>query len=88
MPRMVITHAVVDIEQWLKGKAERASLISTVATDVTDHVALDGSKSVAITGDAHDIADVQAMLALPSPELADAMQRHGVLPPVTVYIEK
>ena len=24
MPKMVVTHAVVDIEKWLRGKAERA----------------------------------------------------------------
>ena len=24
MPRMVITHAVVDVERWLKGEEERA----------------------------------------------------------------
>ena len=24
MPKVVMTHAVVDVERWLKGKAERA----------------------------------------------------------------
>jgi hypothetical protein len=29
MPRVVITHAVVDIERWLKGKAGRAAAIES-----------------------------------------------------------
>jgi hypothetical protein len=28
MPKVVMTHAVVDIERWLKGKAERHSAVS------------------------------------------------------------
>ncbi len=88
MPKIVITHSVVDIERWLKGKAERAAVISAFATHVTDYVALDGSNTIAITADVHDLAGAQAMLATPSPEAAAAMERHGVLPPVAVYIEK
>ena len=42
MPKMVVTHAVVDIERWLQGKAERAA----------------------------------------------AEERHGVIQPITFYIEK
>ena len=41
MPKMVVTHAVVDVERWLKGKAERAAAIGPFATNVTDHVAAD-----------------------------------------------
>ncbi len=88
MPKIVITHAVVDVERWLKGKAERAAAISEFATNVTDHVAMDGSNTIAITADVHDLAGAQAMMASPSPETAAAMERHGVLPPLAVYIEK
>jgi hypothetical protein len=88
MPKIVITHAVVDVERWLKGKAERAATIGTYATNVTDHVAMDGSNSIAITADVHDLAGAQAMMASPSPEDAAAMERNGVLPPLAVYIEK
>lgn len=59
MPKMVITHPVVDIERWLKGKAERAAAIGPFATNVTDHVAADGSNNVAITADIHDMAGAQ-----------------------------
>lgn len=88
MPKMVVTHAVVDVERWLKGKAERAAAIGPFATNVTDHVAADGSNNVAITADINDIAGAQAMMASPSPEAAAQAESHGVLQPMTVYIEK
>ena len=88
MPKIVITHKVVDIERWLAGKAERASVISGYATQVTDYVAADGSNKIAVTADVNDMAGAQAMMASPSPEDAAAMERHGVIPPLTVYVEK
>jgi hypothetical protein len=88
MPKIVITHAVVDVERWLKGKAERAAVVGAYATQVTDHVAMDGSNNIAVTADIHDMAGAQAMMTSPSPEDAAAMERHGVIPPLTVYVEK
>ncbi len=88
MPKVVVTHAVVDIERWLRGKAERASAIGKHATNVTDHVAADGSKKVAVTAEIHDMVGLQAMMASPSPETTAQMERHGVIQPLTVYIEK
>jgi hypothetical protein len=88
MPKLVITHAVVDIERWLKGKEERIADFSPHARNVTDHVALDGSNNVAITADIDDVTGAQAMMASPSPEAAAHAESHGVIPPMTVYIEK
>ncbi len=88
MPKMVITHAVVEIDRWLKGKAERVEIISKYATNVTDHVAADGSNNVAITADIHDMAGLQELMASPSPEDTAAQERHGVIQPITAYIEK
>jgi hypothetical protein len=85
---MVITHAVVDIDRWLQGKAERVEIISKYATNVTDHVAADGSNNVAITADIHDMAGLQELMASPSPEDTAAQERHGVIQPITAYIEK
>jgi hypothetical protein len=76
------------IERWLQGKAERAAVIGKYATNVTDHVAADGSSNVAITADIHDMEGLQALMASPSPEDAVAEERHGVIQPITVYIEK
>jgi hypothetical protein len=84
VPRIVITHAVVDVERWLKGKADRAAAIGT---NVRDYVAQDGSDSIAITADVQDLDAVRAMLASPPPEVAAKMEEHGVIPPITAYIE-
>jgi hypothetical protein len=67
---------------------ERVATIGAFATNVTDYVAADGSNNIAVTADVHDVAGAQAMMASPSPDTAAAMERHGVTPPLTVYIEK
>ena len=88
MPRVVMTHAVEDVQRWLKGKAVRAAAIeSGTGSNVTDYVAKDGSNNIAVSADVGDPAAMEAMLASPSPEVAAAMQEHGVVPPITVYIE-
>ena len=89
MPKIVITHSVVDVDNWLQFKAERASSIGAMGgTNVVDHVAQDGSNTVALSADVADVEAVLAGIASPPAELADAMQRHGVLPPLVVYVEK
>jgi hypothetical protein len=88
VPRIVITHAVADIERWLKGKAERAAAIeSGSGSNVIDYIAQDGSNNIALTADVHDVGAMQSMLASPPPEVAAKMEEHGVVPPITAYIE-
>jgi hypothetical protein len=88
MPRIVVTHQVVDIERWLKGKEERVTVIGPYATEVTDYVAADGSNTVAVSADIHDMAGAQAMMASPSPGDKALEEKHGVIRPFTLYIEK
>ena len=88
MPRVVVTHAVVDVPRWLEGKAERAAAIeSGSGSNVTDHVAVDGSNNIAVTADVADLDAMNALLASPSPEDSALMEKHGVVPPITAYIE-
>lgn len=88
MPRMVLTHAVVDVERWLAGKAERAAAIeSGSGSNVTDYVAADGSNNIAVTADIGDVDAIRAMLSSPPPEVLARMEAHGVVPPITTYIE-
>ncbi len=88
MPRIVITHAVEDIERWLQGKAERAAVIeSGTGSNVTDYVAHDGTNNIAVTADVSDLAAIQSMLASPPPEMAATMAAHGVVPPLKAYVE-
>ena len=89
MPKVVITHAVEDIDRWLQGKEGRAAAIeSGTGSNVTDFVAADGSQNVAVTADVSDVAAIQSMLASPPPEVLARMQEHGVVPPITAYVQK
>jgi len=88
MPKVVMTHRVVEIERWLKGKDERAAAISAYGTDVRDYVAMDGSNEVAVTADIHDVDAAMAMMASPPADVAAQAESHGVLPPIMAYIER
>jgi hypothetical protein len=88
MPKVVLTHAVADIDRWLEGKAERAAAIEAGSgSNVLDYVAEDGSNNIAITAEVADPAAMQAMLASPPPDVLAAMEAHGVIPPITAYVE-
>ena len=88
MAKIVATHAVEDLSRWLEGKAERAAAIeSGSGSNVVDHVAQDGSNNVAVTADVSDLAEMEAMLSSPSPEIVALMQSHGVVQPIVVYVE-
>ena len=54
---------------------------------MTDYVAQDGSKNIAITADVADVDAMKSMLAAPPPEVVARMEAHGVVQPLTVYIE-
>ncbi len=88
MPRIVLAHSVVDVERWLKGKDERVAAFASFGSNVTDYVAMDGSNQVAISADVSDLESAQAMLATPPPEAAAQAESHGVLPPISAYIER
>ena len=88
MPKIVVTAAVKDVEAWLKFKPDLISQMSAVASDGTSYVAMDGSNRVASTWDVADMDAFQAAQAAVSPEMAAAMEQYGMIPPVTVYIEK
>jgi hypothetical protein len=89
MPRLVITHNVADVDVWLSFAAERAEAVTEIGgTNVADHVAVDGSKSVAVSAEVDDVETFLATLAAPPAEIAEIMQRHGVEPPLVAYIAK
>ena len=41
-----------------------------------------------ITADIHDMEGAQAAMTSPSPEDAATAERHGVIQPITAYIER
>jgi hypothetical protein len=88
MTKVVITHDVADVDIWLKGKDERAAAIGAIGgVNVVDHVVSDGRKSIAVTFDTDNVDAVMSTLADPPSEMAEAMARHGVVPPLAAYIE-
>ena len=87
MPRIVFTHAVVDIQRWLEGKAERAEVVNSFGSNATDYVAEDGSNHVAVSCDIRDLDAVKAVFASPPPDIAGNMQKHGVIEPIKLYVE-
>ncbi len=88
MPKIVVTAAVKDVEAWLKFKPQLIAQMSAVASDGTSYVAMDGSNRVATTWDVPDLEAFQAAQSAASPEMAEAMERYGMIPPATIYIEK
>ncbi|TCN35113.1 hypothetical protein EV644_117134 [Kribbella orskensis] len=86
MPRIVITHAVQDVDRWLWGKTERPAGLPG-ATEVTDLVALDGSRHAAVMFDIDDLEAFKALLSSVPPEMAAQAESHGVIMPMTVYVE-
>jgi len=89
MPRMVITHNVVDVDAWLQFKSERAESVAAMGgRNAVDLVAHDGSNAVAVMADVDDADAMMAGLASPPPELAAVMEKHGVRPPLVAYVEK
>ena len=86
MPRIVITHAVQDVDRWLGGKAERAAALPG-ATDTTDLVAMDGSNHAAVAFDIDDLGALKAVLSSIPPEMAAEAESHGVIMPMTVYVQ-
>lgn len=87
MSRVVITHAVQDVQRWLEGKAERASALPG-ASKFTDLVAMDGSNHAGVAFDIDDLGALKAMLSSLPPDLAAQAESHGVLAStMAVFIE-
>lgn len=88
MPKMVITHPVADVDTWLGFRAERAEAVAGLGgTNVVEHVARDADM-IALSFDVADADALMATLASPPSELAAAMEKHGVLPPLVAFVEE
>lgn len=89
MPRIVVTHDVADVDSWLQFKSDRADAIAALGgSNVVDHVAQDGSNTIALSADVEDVAALKAALSSPPPEVAAIMESHGVIPPLVIYVER
>jgi hypothetical protein len=90
MSRIVITHNTADPDKWSKFTSEREDAFKEFfgGGNVVDYIAQDGSNFVAVAAEVDDVDAVMAALSSPPAELGAAMERHGVLPPITVFVEK
>ena len=87
MSRIVIAHAVQNVERWLGGKAERAASLPG-ATNITDLVAMDGSNHAAVMFDMDDLDALKAMLSSVPPKMAAQAESHGVIvSTMTAYVQ-
>lgn len=86
MPKVVFTHEVRDVDLWSSKRSDRVQAFSAWGSNVVDHLNADGSKSVGVSVDVHDMAAMQA--AMQTPEMDAAKEAHGVLEPVMVFVEK
>jgi hypothetical protein len=75
MPKLVVTHEVDDIAQWL-ASTRRDEVLSDIGTNITTYVMPGGGNRVAVT---MDVADMDAFDALmQSDAAAEAMKDDGV----------
>jgi hypothetical protein len=81
MSKYTVVHAVADVARWKSFDAERVTVFAPFATDVTSYTDPNGGKTVALTANVHDVAGLQAFMQ--SPAAAAAMEKHGVVQPVT-----
>ena len=81
MSKFTVIHAVEDVARWKSFDAERVTGFAPFATDVTSYTDPNGGKTVALTVNVHDVAGLQAFMQ--SPAAAAAMEKHGVVQPVT-----
>ena len=89
MPKIVVLHGVADVDKWLGFKSERADAIGALGgSNVIDHVAQDGTNTVAVAIEVSDLESMMAVFAAPPPEVGAIMAQHGVIPPLTVYVER
>jgi len=89
MPKIIVTAAVNDVDEWLRFKGDMVPAMSAVASDGASYVAMDGSNHVASTWDVPDLDAFQAAQGSFPEELAAAAQRAGMIPStMVVYVKK
>jgi hypothetical protein len=84
MTKVVATHAVGNMNTWLKGGDERKTLFKSFCSShrVFRHTTKD---RVCVVFNDVDLDKMKAMMA--SPETAAAKARHTVIEPIEVYVE-
>jgi hypothetical protein len=86
MARMIVTHAVKDVDQWLACRAKTVELFAPYATDIFFSTIPEGGNNVAIALHVHDMAGLMA--ATETPEHKALTEEAGVMhPPHAMFSE-
>lgn len=86
MPRIVVTHAVKDVEQWLAYRTKTREAFAPYATDVFFYTIPEGGNHVAISLNVHDMDGLMALSN--SAEHQALTEEAGVIhPPHGFYFE-
>ena len=86
MPKMIVTHAVKDVEQWLACRAKAVEAFAPYATDIYFYTIPEGSNNVAVSRNVHDMDGLMALSQ--SPDHQAIREEAGVIhPPHGMYME-
>lgn len=86
MTRMIVTHDVKDVEQWLACRAKAVEAFAPYATDIFFFTIPEGGNNVAIHLNVHDMDGLMA--AVETPEHQALTEESGVIhPPHAMYFE-
>ncbi len=86
MSRMIVTHAVKDVDQWLAYRDQTVEAFAPYATNIFFCTIPEGGNNVAISLNVHDMDGMMAMTE--TPEHKALVEKAGVIhPPHAVYME-
>ena len=86
MTKMVVTHAVKDVDQWVASHAKTVEFFAPYATDIVFYTIPEGGNNVAIALNVHDMEGMMA--ATETPEHEVLVEEAGVIhPPHGMYYQ-
>ena len=86
MTRMIVTHAVKDVDQWLANRAKAVEAFAPYATDIHHYTIPEGGNNVAMALNVHDMDGLMALVE--TPEHQALTEEAGVIhPPHAMYFE-
>ena len=86
MPTVIGYHDVKDVDAWLASPLRAEAFATIGVTDIRTFVAPDDPTKVALILEVPDLDAFNA--AMTGPEFGKAMVNDGVIPPVTVLLER
>lgn len=86
MARMIVTHAVKDVDLWLSYRDKAIEAFAPYATDIVHFTIPEGGNNVAIALNVHDLDGLMALSQTPEHQ-AFAEEAGVIHPPHGMYFE-